>query len=422
VKTPTISHNAILAMLLLALSHCDGNDASSFDRDIATGIDGGNSEKSDAGLDMTACTDPNLPDFCNGACVRLASDRTHCGTCGTICADTDDCIGTCRPKNDRMAGAYDLEQISHALSNVGETIMSGPLFTTAGAAPPDDPVVIPVACGGKGGSPSTLDDIDVWYKFTLYQTEVVYVDTLEASDIDTKLYFTDVNGIPNSAAPGNYCGDNSPCGGMGAQIAQQLDGSPAGKMYYVVVTSTSPGAFTLRFQHLPYVAGKSYTATLGPLTSYPYLSERKLSADAPKRQPSCVKAGEPSRHGEDAYWFTSCGNQPITIGLCHSLLGGNGGSFTYVTKNSFGSINHHNPVIDVISGSTGEESQCNDNYDYHFDTSGNDVSVCANPDGGSSYAAARKDVSLSRGLHIVTIGDLQAPTPVMSYNLAYDIH
>ena len=108
------------------------------------------------------------------------------------------------------------------------------------------------------------------------------------------------------------CSDDS-CGLSGAQIAAEV----AQGTYYIGVSSSTPGDFTLNFQHMPYT-GNNYSYTNGILSGTGATAKADF-VGIPHFQPPCSKHFMNS--GEDAYWFVSCGKDKTLLSLC------NGGGF-----------------------------------------------------------------------------------------------
>ena len=97
------------------------------------------------------------------------------------------------------------------------------------------------------GSCSCTSGRDLFYGFTLTQTEYVYANTYGVS-WDTSLYFTDGNctALPARTSPEAVCSDDS-CSTLQSAVFAVL----APGTYRLAVDGCSGGAFTLRFAHYP---------------------------------------------------------------------------------------------------------------------------------------------------------------------------
>jgi hypothetical protein len=132
------------------------------------------------------------------------------------------------PANDLPAGAITL-----STSTTGSTVTG----TTVGATNQ-------AGCSSGG---------DVYYRFTLTQREVVYLDTF-GTGFDTTVAFA-------TGATGNTACNDDACGTLQSQLVQTLSAGT----YFVVVGGFGGGAgtFTLHFQHMPTGTVRFTTLTQG---------------------------------------------------------------------------------------------------------------------------------------------------------------
>ena len=181
------------------------------------------------------------------------------------------------------------------------------------------------SCDSGTGTPSR----DVWYRFTLAQRELVFVNTF-GSDFDTQLgLLAGCGGI----APA--CTDDT-CGLQQDHIVRNL---PAGT-YYVLVDGfgSASGNYTLNIEHLP--VGSDGTPTELPRGLGTYAGNT-MSAISGLVTGSCGGGRAP----EDTYYWTTC-------------PGDAGGAFGATTCGS--SIASYDTLLYVRSGATGRDLDCND--------------------------------------------------------------
>jgi hypothetical protein len=201
------------------------------------------------------------------------------------------------PANDTCATATPITL------NSGRTTVTG---TTLGAGNDD-------ACG---------NGLDVWYSFTLTQTEIVYINT-HGSGYDTKLAFR--SGSCAGATSG--CTDDS-CSSAQSELVATL----AAGTYYLLVDSYYSGAggdFTLNIEHLP--TGSDGLARYLPVGSS---TQSGTTSGASAVTGSCSSTGSAPEH---LYYWTQCPS-------------GVGGSFT---GNTCGIA--WDTVLYVRSGQTGAD-------------------------------------------------------------------
>jgi hypothetical protein len=156
---------------------------------------------------------------CSGSC-SLGSCCAATETCGNLC--DDNCNGSidegCTSSNDTCAGATPITL------NAGRTTVTG----STAAATSDD------TCASGN---------DVWYRFSLAQREVVFLNTYGTS-FDTKLGLR----AGSCGAATTNCTDDT-CGMLQTEVTVTLDAGT----YYILVEAFSGigGDFTLNIEHLP---------------------------------------------------------------------------------------------------------------------------------------------------------------------------
>lgn len=247
----------------------------------------------------------------------------------------------------------------------------------------------------------------MWFRFTLTQREVVYLDTA-GSALDTSLSITDSLGVPvpAQAAAGNsnlgLCNDDSGCSAGASGFTSGLSSRTAGVLgagtWYVAVGGCGTGAFTLRVQHLATTLGSFfYEGRLqgDSTTSTILVGTNRLAG-------SCGGIAS----GEDVRWFVTCGGTQQFFSLCAS----DGG--TYTRRNSTATFD---PTMYIRSAITGSESACNDDGGT---AGGSNCRGTGTGDLTSSYGSRLNNVSTSRGLHGVVV-DERSGGSGMSYTLRY---
>ena len=322
-------------------------------------------------------------------CVNPVTDSANCGSCGHACAGTESCVlGACRPLNDLRAGAIALMLGGAELSQLGSTTNATP----SGAGEPSTAT----SAGGTGCG--TIASNNVWFTFTLTQNELVYADTISGmTNFDTMIYLADSTGTPlTSAASAMSCNDDSGCGGLASRVARSL---PTGT-YYVVVAGfgSSSGNFELHFQHLPYVAGTTYSYAYAQVTGTGSASPNTI-VGTPKHPFGCL-----ATVGEDAYWFVSCGTAASTLSLCAA----DGGMWERGTSPTL-----FDPSMDVVAGSTGTDVTCDD------DAPACPASYMGSAGDGVSYGSRISQI-FPRGLNVVMI-DNRTMSTSMHYQLGFNI-
>jgi hypothetical protein len=333
------------------------------------------------------CTPP-LTECGPGTCVNIQSDAANCGACRTACAAGTVCAaGSCGVSNDARGSARVITL------GASETTVTG----TTASATHDGPTV---PCGCTSGP-------NVWYRFTLAQREVVYLDTA-GSATDTSLLVTDASGVAVPAQPtaGNtnlgLCNDDSGCGAGASGFTSMINSRTAGVLgagtWFVAVGSCGAGAFTLRVQHLP--------TTLGS-----YFDDARLQGD---NTTSTVLVGTSriagtcggTASGENVRWFVTCGATTQFFSLCAS----DGG--TYTRSNSTANFD---PSMYIRSALTGSETACNDDGGTMGGSNCRGTGIGADSTG---YGSRLNNVATARGLHGLVV-DERSGGSGMSYTLRY---
>ncbi|MDO9015614.1 MAG: hypothetical protein Q8S73_26985 [Deltaproteobacteria bacterium] len=324
---------------------------------------------------------------CAGRCVNLLTDAANCGACGSACTSGMACAaGHCSPSNDARASARVITL------GAAETTATG---TTAGATH-DGPMV---PCGCTSGA-------NVWFRFTLTQREVVYLDT-GGSALDTSLLITDSSGVavPAQSFAGNnnlgLCNDDSGCG-SGTDFTSSVNSRTAGVLgagtWYVAVGGCGTGAFTLRVQHLPTTLGANFfdgRLAADSTTSSTLVGSNRIAG-------TCGGVAS----GEDVRWFVTCGARQQFFSLCAS----DGGSFARRT----GSVSF-DPAMYIRSALTGSESACNDDGGTMGGTN-----CRGTGDTSGAYGSRLNNVTTARGLHALIV-DERSGGAGMQYTLRYII-
>ncbi|MFH1437666.1 MAG: hypothetical protein ABIJ56_18310 [Pseudomonadota bacterium] len=169
------------------------------------------------------------------------------------------------PGNDQCSGAIDMME-------TGRMYFSG---STAAASNSS------TMCGAAGR--------DVWYTFTLTQTEVVYLDLLDNQSWNAVIALRS-GGCSGSGT----CHDNA-CSTQRPQVATTLDAGT----YYVVVDGMAGehrGPYLLRFQHTPCLEGEPINVP-GSVTG-----DTSGTEDNNDPSTACADGGGP----DDVFYFTLC--------------------------------------------------------------------------------------------------------------------
>jgi hypothetical protein len=232
--------------------NCDGNAANGCELNLNNNVNNCGScgrvctiANGAAGCSGGACTVA----FCNsgwGDCDGNASNgcetslttNGNCGACGRLCAVGNTCSGgSCvptAPVNDLCANATAIDMSLPSQLISGDTTFANNNQTASC-----------VCTSGK----------DLFYRFTLTQTEYVYADTFGLATWDTSLWFlndscTELSTVGHPA-PEILCNDdNGGCAANGIRQSQIFAILPAGN-YRMGISGCSSGAFQIRFAHFP---------------------------------------------------------------------------------------------------------------------------------------------------------------------------
>ncbi len=250
----------------------------------------------------TACGTPGTQ-TCNGTCSAFSTCYAPAEVCGNGC--DDDGVGGIDngcTANDECAGAVAITL------NAGRTTVSG---NTSGAT---------------NTSGSCYSGNDVWYRFTLTRTEVVYINTY-GSTFDTGLGMRD----GTCGAANNNCTDDT-CSTLQSQIVRTLTAGT----YYIQVDGFggASGSFTLNIEHLPVGNdGAGRLLASGTTTRSGTTSGTGILSD-------CRTGTAP----EHMYYWTQCPS-------------GAGGAFSATTCTA---ATAYDTVIYLHSGAIGGSVTCND--------------------------------------------------------------
>jgi hypothetical protein len=235
----------------------------------------------------------------------------HSGSCTgteTACDDDGGSGAASRIATTLTAGTYYIIVDGFSTSSAGPYSLS---VTVTPSRPANDDCsgAILITSGGtfSGDTTTATDDSGycsgygtrgVWYRFTLSQSEVVYLDTQDGQSWDS------VISVNSGSCTGSnvLCIDDQYCSGLRSQGVGYLSAGT----YYVLVSgfgSTAYGTFTLRFKHTPCPEALQLTSTS---TSS---STTGLGSD----QTSSCSASGPDR----PYFFYQCpGSRTISFNTC----------------------------------------------------------------------------------------------------------
>ncbi len=282
--------------------------------------------------------------------------------------------------NDSRASAIDIPMVRNpqlawvSPSETNEELVVG--GTTQGATP-DGPGS---GCGCYNGAPN------VWYRFTLTQREIVYLDT-SGSAFDTSLLVTDAvgNPVPGSAGqPAGLCNDDAGCAagtGFSGTLESRTFGILDAGTYYVGVGGCGSGRFTLHLQH---VAESSAAAVDETRMAGDLLRWWSSTNGASLNTATCTLAPGPER----MHWFVTCGGQPQLFSTCRSDQG------QYVRASG---ATLYDTVLYARSAATGKTTACND------DGLSNGATDCTGSGGDSSNYGSRLTYTAPRGLNLVFV-------------------
>jgi hypothetical protein len=344
---------------------------------------------------------------CGGVCVALTTfqtDNNNCGSCGVRCTGADSCqAGVCRPRNDLRANATIV-----TLNAAREVTVTG---TNVGALR-DGPTVM---CGCTSTS-------NVWYRFTVPVSGVVYLDTA-GSTFDTSLFITDAAGVAVPAQPQNgfaqpgLCNDDTGCG-VGGGFTSGLQSRSAGYLaagtYYASVQGCGTGTFTLHFQYAPSSSARVFAPTR--ITGTGNSGNATMGASTSATAGTC-SSGNGVEH---ARWFLTCG-ATATRQLFSTCRSDPGALFTRRLTTTSTTI--FDPVMYVRSAQTGAQVSCNDDgAGVGVDCRGiNPIAAGSTVGGLDSLARGSRLSGLAtpRGLGVVYVDSLSLATG-MIYNMRFE--
>ena len=249
-------------------------------------------------------------------------------------------------------------------------------------------------CGCYNGSPN------VWYRFTLVQREVVYLDT-SGSTFDTSLLVTDAAGTPVpgvSGQPVGLCNDDAWCS-PGAGFTSIRESRTWGELdpgtYFIGLGGCGSGRFTLHLQHVPVNGAASFEPTRLVGDGYAQATTTGVSAAAG----TCTSASGPER----MHWFATCGGQQQLFSTCRS----DGGSYTRAVGGTL-----YDTVLYARSAATGKTTACNDDG---WTNGGTD---CSGTGGDAASYGSRITFTAPRGLNVVFVDNYSA-SQGRQYQLRY---
>jgi len=319
---------------------------------------------------------------CNGAAadgceVSAQTDSANCGACGRACASGTACsAGLCVPTNDDCLRATPIDLGAATHLDVPFTVVNAGHTTDA-----------PTPCTSTGGA-------DVFFSFTLTQTEMVYVDTF-GTGFDTMLFFAR-DGRPRGTACQSYsifglegqvwCNDDATLpetsGGPGCATAgntSQVVGRFGPGTYFIVVSgfASSQGAGTLHVEHLPITASGTLAYTPQARDNSFYGFSQSLVGTSTVST-SCGGGGAGPEH---SLWWRSCpstASSPLRVSTC---------------------VASTNPIFDTVLDlrhASGVVGLCND-----------DVGTTACPRSGNA-SILNVTVPAGAGLHVITADSYSA--------------
>jgi hypothetical protein len=241
----------------------------------------------------STCACPTGQTLCGSgataACANLTNDANNCAVCGRVCGtgqvcSGSACVGGTAPANDTRAGAIALDLSTPATSVTVNTLTAR----------------------NDTSGPSTLCSCmvgkDVFYSFTLTQTEIVYADTVGAM-WDTSLFLqssTGANLLTPNLTGGLVCNDDHGLASNGcdtgsqSQIAARLNAGT----YYLVLSGCDAGQATIHFQHLP--VGNGSVTNIAPSTTTQTAMGTTAGTGVITDSACC------SNGPENTYWWATC--------------------------------------------------------------------------------------------------------------------
>jgi hypothetical protein len=254
-----------------------------------------------------------LAETCTGSAFdTVLTLMAGCPPTGSITCDNDACGNRSRIQTALDAGTYYIIVDGYGDASAGTFSLD--VTVTPLVPPPNDTCAgaIDISAGGTFAGDSTNASTDpggacrgnsrsgLWYRFTLAQREVVYLDTLDGNSWDSVIT------VRSGSCTGTevLCGDDV-CSTFRSQGAVGL----VAGTYYVLVSGyymVSYGAFSLRYLHSPcpgarVLAGGWNTGDTGTAGN--------------DTTGSCGNSSGP----DAPYYFTQCpGGHSVTMDLCDS--------------------------------------------------------------------------------------------------------
>jgi len=213
------SPDVVYVMNLISRSNVDINTCSGTSWDTVLYLRSGSCTGTEIGCSDDACgVQSRITATLDPGTYYIFVDGFGSGNAGAFMLSVS--ITPLAPSNDACSGAID--------------ISAGGTFSGDTTSATDDSGY----CAGSGTK-------GVWYRFTLSQQEVVYLDTQDGNSWDSVIT------VKSGSCTGSnvLCGDDS-CSNGRSQIAGVLSAGT----YYVLVSgyfSSAYGPFTLRYQHSP---------------------------------------------------------------------------------------------------------------------------------------------------------------------------
>ncbi len=160
---------------------------------------------------------------------------------------------------------------------------------------------------------------DVFYRFTLGDTEVVYADTF-GSATDTVLFLQDATGADITAAGttgGASCNDDygGACAGPGVSATDsRITAELTAGTYYLVVKScfaATMDTLALRFQHL--AVGNGASVGITPSSAGATVTGTTSGTGNLTPPAGCLNGSGTASAPDNTYWWTSCPNDAPTL-------------------------------------------------------------------------------------------------------------